>query len=46
MYLLIGMAAACVLGGFLLDLGLRSIMTRTSQSMTVSNADRIEVTDA
>ena len=46
MYLLIGMAAACVLGGFLLDLGLRSVMTRTSQSMTVSNADRIEVTDA
>lgn len=46
MYLLIGMAAACVLGGFLLDLGLRSVMTRTSQSMTASNADRLEVTDA
>jgi len=45
-YLVIGVAAACVLGGFLLGLGLRSVSTRTSQPMTASNGDRIEVTDA
>jgi hypothetical protein len=45
-YLLICTAAACALGGFLLDLGLRSVMTRISQPMTASNADRLEVRDA
>jgi Transglutaminase-like superfamily len=45
MYFLIGMAAACVVGGFLLDLGLRSVTTRFSQP-AASNADRLEVTDA
>ena len=48
-YLLIVITATCVLGGFLLDLGFRSLMTRTSRTSpptTASNPDRIEVTDA
>jgi len=45
-YLLIGMAAACVVGGFLLALGLRCVSTRTSQPMTDTNADSLEATDA
>jgi hypothetical protein len=45
-YFLMGIATACVLGGYLLDLGFRAVMTRTSQPMTASNADRFEVTDA
>jgi hypothetical protein len=45
-YLLIGIATACVLGGLLLDLGLRSVMARISQPVTASNADTLEVTDA
>ena len=42
-YLMIGLAAACVLGGFLLGLGLRSVLTRTSQRMT---ANKLKVSDA
>jgi len=45
-YLLIGMAVVCLLGGFLLDLRLRSLMTRISQPIAASNTDRLEVTDA
>lgn len=45
-YFLIGLAVTCALGGVLLDFGLRSVMTRISQPMTASNADRFEVTDA
>lgn len=43
--LLIGMTTACVLAGFLIDLGLRSVMTRNSQRMTGANADKLEATD-
>ena len=42
----VGIATACAMGGFFLDLGIRSVMTRISQRVTTSNADRLEVTDA
>ena len=44
--LLIGITTACVLAGFLIDLGLRSVMTRSPQRMTDANADKLEATDA
>jgi hypothetical protein len=44
--LLIGMATACVLGGFLSDLGLRSLTRQIRQPVTAGNTDKLEVTDA
>ena len=44
--LLIGITTACVLAGFLIDLGLRSVMTRNPQRMTGANADKLKATDA
>jgi len=44
--LLIGMATACVISGFLIDLGLRSLTRQIRQPVTVGNTDKLEVTDA
>jgi hypothetical protein len=44
--LLIGMATACAIGGFLIDLGLRSLTRPIRQPVTVGNTDKLEVTDA
>jgi hypothetical protein len=44
--LLICVATACVLGGFLIDLGLRSLTRQIRQPVTAGNTDKLEVTDA
>jgi Transglutaminase-like superfamily len=44
--LLIGIATASVIGGFLMDLGLRSLTRQIRQPVTVSNTDKLEVRDA
>ena len=44
--LLIGMATAYVLGGCLIDLGLRSLKRQIRHPVTVGNTDKLEVTDA
>ena len=44
--LLMGIATACVLGGFLMDLGLRSRTSQIPQPVMAGNTDKLEVTDA
>ncbi len=45
-YLLIGMATACVLGSFFFDLGLRSLPKQIRRPVKAGNTDELEVTDA
>jgi Transglutaminase-like superfamily len=45
-FFLIGMATGFVVGGFLLDFALRSVMTRIPRRITDTHADKLGTTDA